>query len=181
MKREDFSENIALVSITIGKVMAAVGQTPIKNLDRETQDQLVFLGSLIQVAAGTLVFDFFPDNPTAKFGIALNVIGYGAFVFQTISPEDDPERLLAQAISSNLKEVLGNMLILTDQEVWQKMYMLVGTIMLCIGNFLQAQGRKRLLDEGDYLTLFDPTVTAGTWMETGGIAAIMLGRLAETI
>ncbi|MFT8311053.1 MAG: hypothetical protein ABF629_07805 [Sporolactobacillus sp.] len=45
MNREELSKNIAFTSIAIGKVMNSIGQTPIKNLDRETQDQLVFLGS----------------------------------------------------------------------------------------------------------------------------------------
>lgn len=88
--------------------------------------------------------------------------------------------MLVQAMSSNLKEVLANMILFTDRTVWKKMYSFVGIAMLCLGNFMQAQGRKRLLDEEDDYTLFDPTVTAGTWIETGGAIAIMLGNLAET-
>ncbi|MCO7176284.1 DUF6944 family repetitive protein [Sporolactobacillus kofuensis] len=181
MNREEVAENFALLSITVGKVMAAAGQTPIRQLDRETQDQLVFLGSLIQVAAGTLIAEFVSDNPTTQFGIALNVIGYGSFVIQFIRNEDDQRRLLAQGMSSNLKEVLGNLLILTDKELSKKNYALVATLLLCLGNFLQAQGKKRLLDSAEDLTSFDPIVTAGTWVEAGGAAVFMLGRLVETV
>jgi hypothetical protein len=181
VKREDVAENFALLSITVGKVMAAAGQTPMKSLDRETQDQMVFIGSLIQVGAGALIAEFFTDDPVAQLGVALNIIGYGSFAIQFIRNEEDDRKLLVQAMSSNLKEVLANMIFLTDPKLWKKMYLIVGTFMLCIGNFLQAQGRKKLLDESDDYTLFDPTVTAGTWMEAGGSMAIMLGNLAETV
>lgn len=181
MKREDVAENFALLSITVGKVMAAAGQTPIENLDRETQDQLVFLGSLIQVGAGALIAEFFTDDPVARLGVALNIIGYGSFAIQFIRDEEDDRKLLVQAMSSNLKEVLANMIFLTDPKLWKKMYWIVGTFMLCFGNFLQAQGRKKLLDESDDYTIFDPTVTAGNWIEAGGSIAIMLGHLAETV
>ncbi|MCO7125655.1 hypothetical protein NIE88_07720 [Sporolactobacillus shoreicorticis] len=180
MKRNELSKNIAFTSIAIGKFMNSIGQTPIKSLDRETQDQLVFLGSLIQVGAGALLAEFVSDDPLAQLSVALTIISYGSFAVQFLHNEDDDRKLLVQSMSSNLKEVLANMILLTDRGTWKKTYLFVGIFMLCLGNFIQAQGRKKILDEQDDYTIFDPTVTAGTWIETSGAIAIMLGNLAET-
>ncbi|BBN98765.1 DUF6944 family repetitive protein [Sporolactobacillus terrae] len=181
MNRKELSEGFALLSITIGKVMAAIGQTPIKTLDRETQDQLILLGSIIQVGAGASLIDLTSNNSSEQLGLALTVIGYGSFVLQFIRDEDDDRILLKRAISSNLKEVLASFVIATDPIFWRKMYQIIGTMLVCIGNYIQVMGRNRLLAEGEDYTLFDPLVTFGTWMEAGGSAILTLGTIEETI
>ncbi|MCL1631814.1 hypothetical protein M3N64_07605 [Sporolactobacillus sp. CPB3-1] len=180
MNREEMSDNIALASITVGKILNAIGQTPLEHLDRETQDDLVFAGSLIQVAAGSLLIDLFSEDSVARLGLALNFIGYGTFAIQFINDEDDDRKLLVQTMSANLKEVLGNMVLVSDPKAWRRMYVIIGRIMVCLGNFLEAQGRKRLLDAGGDYTLSDPMVTAGTWTEACGMLIILLGNLVET-
>ncbi|GEB75991.1 hypothetical protein SIN01_03360 [Sporolactobacillus inulinus] len=181
VNRKELSEDFALLSITIGKVMAAIGQTPIKTLDRETQDQLILLGSIIQVGAGAALIDLASNNPSKQLGLALTVIGYGSFVLQFIRDEDDDRILLKRAISSNLKEVLASFVVATDPIFWRKMYRIIGTLLVCIGNSIQVMGRNRLLTKGEDYTLFDHLVTFGTWMEAGGSAILTLGTIDETL
>ncbi|MFX3616386.1 MAG: hypothetical protein ACE3JK_02495 [Sporolactobacillus sp.] len=62
-------------------------------MDEDLQAALLLYGSLVLVTAGSLLIDFFTDNPTAQLGIDLTVIGYRALFWGLIRSDDDPRRL----------------------------------------------------------------------------------------
>ncbi|MFT8871062.1 MAG: hypothetical protein ABF868_02105 [Sporolactobacillus sp.] len=180
MNLDEFQGNVAHASFTLGKIMAAIGQTPIEGLDQDVQNDLVFYASLIQVAAGVMLIDFFTDNPTAQLGINLTVIGYGSFVLQFIRDVDDPVILTVRARSANLKEVLGNFVIVSDPDIRERFYWTIGAIIVALGNLLEALGRTEILRKADDAAFFNRKVTQGSWMEAVGSAIITLGYLYET-
>ncbi|MFT8317472.1 MAG: hypothetical protein ABF651_04245 [Sporolactobacillus sp.] len=180
MNQEELTGNIGHFSFMLGKIINAIGQTPIEGLDEDLQATILLYGSLVQVAAGSLLIDFFTDNPTAQLGIDLTIIGYGTLVFGFIRSEDDPRRLTVQARSGNLKETLGNVVLLSDPEIQQKFYWVIGAIIICLANLLQALGRSEILSQPGDPALFNKSVTRGSWMEALGSAIIMFGYLYET-
>jgi hypothetical protein len=174
---------IGFASLTFGKVMSSLGKTPGFCFSSTTQDQLIYSGSLIQTGGGALILDQMnaQENPVLyEEVLMLNMIGYGVFAFSLLQDIEDNILLIRQALSSNLRDVVGALIFLTDRGTWESPGSWIGTMMLATGHFVQALGRNRQLESGAALNEVNSWITAGSWIETGGAFALLLQSLADS-
>lgn len=177
MNTKQFQNAIAYSAISFGKLIAAIGQTPIEKLDPDLQNDLVLYSALIQTAASAVLIDFTDTEPTAQLGFALTFIGYGSFALQFLRDVDDPNYLIVRARSANLKEMLGNFILTMAPN--QAPYWKIGTIIVTLGNLLEALGRSELLQQDNSSTLFNVSVTRGVWIQAIGWILLTLSYLHE--
>lgn len=178
MNKSEFSDNIALSAIVVGKVIAAIGQTPLQGIDSQTQGDLLLWGSLIQINGNILNAEFLRGSE--QLGVDLQTLGYVLFVLGFILYRDDLEKRIRLGIAINLDLVLAGLIILSDKNMWRKMYLIIGNMMIIIGNFLQALGRKQRISQRGIIYRYNPMETRGAWTQVGGAGLILLGRLWET-
>lgn len=181
MNATELTRNIALASIAAGKTINAAGKTPEFPITSETRDQLIFSGGLIQFGAGLLLTDIIRTDPEFQFIVRLNILNNGIFSIQLLQDINDDPLLIRQAMSANLREIVGDLMLLTIQSIRSKMFSLLGIILIALGHFIQALGRKEQLAQGASFTEVNRQITGGSWIDACGSAIILLGNLAESL
>lgn len=180
MNNTELARNIALASIATGKTINAVGKTRDVPLTDESRDRLAFSGGLIQFGGGALLTQIISTDPEFQFIVGLNFLNYGIFSVQLLQDVNDDPLLIRQALSANLREVVGDLMLLTISQIRNKFYSLLGITIIALGHFIQALGRKQQLDQGVSFTDVNRQISAGSWIDVCGSSIILLGNLADT-
>lgn len=170
----------ALSSVVLGKIFVAVGLTPSIKKSQKNRDALLIYGSLLQINGDTLVAEFHPKGSPYKFGIQLEALGYVISVFAFILFQDPYVRLKFFKFNS-LNQVLGGIVILTDQNAWKENYLVIGNTASVLGNFMIALGADSRLRSKEPLSYISPFETKGAWITTFSAATILLGELEKAV
>ncbi|WP_010630486.1 DUF6944 family repetitive protein [Sporolactobacillus vineae] len=181
MNNTELARNLALASIAAGKTINAVGKTPEIPLTSELRNQLALTSSLIQFGGGALLTDVIRTNPEFQFIVRLNFLNYSIFSIQLIQDVHDDPLLIRQALSANLREIAGDLMLLTIHSIWSKLYSLIGITLIALGHMMQALGRRQQLDQEATFTEVNKQITLGSWIDACGSTIILLGNLADTV
>ncbi|MDD9149119.1 hypothetical protein OYT88_11205 [Sporolactobacillus sp. CQH2019] len=170
----------ALFSVVLGKVMVASGLTPSLGLTPKAQQSLFFYGSLVQINGDALDAEFLRGGTPDKMGTQLQAFGYVLVIYAFIVLQDPYKRLKLFQVN-NINQILAGIIILSDKNVWKKNSLVIGNMIIILGNFIMALGRNSRLKSVAPLSYIDPLETKGGWAQAAGAAVIFLGEAEKSI
>ncbi|MER2170503.1 MAG: hypothetical protein ABS938_07680 [Psychrobacillus psychrodurans] len=160
---------------TLGTVVAAIGSTPLKGVSGPLQEDLIYIGNVLQGLGSALVVDSPETLPNDRVGSALESIGNLTVISGLLqNDENSTVRLTKQG---NLLQALGGSFSLNyDGQITSINN--IGNGLRVLGNSLQAISLKESLLETEEGQLLD---VIGSWIQAvGSFIATVTYEGAET-
>lgn len=147
---------------TIGTVVAAIGSTPLKGLSESLQEDLVYIGNVLQGLGSALVVESPETLPNDRIGSALEAIGNLTVITGLMQSNEKSTVRLNK--SGNLLQALGGGVSLNyDGQITSINN--IGNGLRVVGNSLQALSLKDSLLNTEEGRLLDAT---GSWIQAIG-------------
>ena len=147
---------------TIGTVVAAIGSTPIKGLTESLQEDLIYIGNVLQGLGSALIVDSPETLPNNKVGSAIESIGNLTVITGLMqSNEKSVVRLTKQG--SLLQALGGGVSFNYDGQA--NSINNIGNGLRVLGNSLQALSLKESLLDTEAGQILD---TTGSWIQAIG-------------
>ncbi|MGB7999492.1 MAG: hypothetical protein WCF60_05255 [Anaerobacillus sp.] len=159
----------------IGTILAAIGSTPIKEINSSILDSLNLIGNVMQGTGNALIADTIDPPSLDKLGNQIQAIGNSTVVTGILIDFDDKVKQLLD-IDGNWLQALGGGVSLADalggEPSASALYSIYGNFLQAVGNSLQAISGIKELNHEEATNIN----VLGSWIQAIGAVISAIGQ-----
>jgi hypothetical protein len=159
----------------IGTILAAIGSTPIKEINSSILNSFTLIGNVMQGTGNALVADTITPPSLNKIGNQLQAIGNSTVVTSILIDFDERVKRILN-IDGNWLQAIGGSVSLSDalggEVSASALYSIYGNFLQVVGNSLQAISGIKELNNEDATNIN----VVGSWIQAVGAVISAIGQ-----